>query len=141
MHLTDEMRAGPNVLMSALLSKRGSPAEIVRLWVNGRFELIVSLGLLAELERVMAYPKIRSKVSAAEAASFLDLLTAGATNLNDPPISQALRTSDPGDDYLMALAQAAKSLLVSGDKHLLDMADDLPVYSPRACLKEIEALE
>jgi predicted nucleic acid-binding protein len=48
-----------NVLIAALLSPRGSPARLLRAWMNGAFELIVSPGLLAELERALAYPKLR----------------------------------------------------------------------------------
>jgi len=120
----------PNVFVAALLSRHGTPAELLRLWLDGAFEVVVSPLLLAELKRVLAYPKIRSRVSEAEAESFLTLLGQGAKVVEDPGRPPLLRTADPHRDYLVVLAEGARALIVSGDKHLLDMAGRLPVYSP-----------
>jgi predicted nucleic acid-binding protein len=43
-----------NVLISAFLSPQAAPARAIRAWLDGRFELIVSPLLLAELERALA---------------------------------------------------------------------------------------
>ncbi len=131
----------PNVLVAALLSRRGAPAKLLRLWLDGVFEVVVSPSLLAELQRVLAYPKIRASVSEVEAAAFLALLEGGATTVNDPTQSSSLRTADPNDDYLVALAEAARAIIVSGDRHLLDMAGRLPVYSPADSLRLVSAPE
>jgi predicted nucleic acid-binding protein len=45
---------------------------------------------------------------------------------------------DPGDAYLVALAQAEGAALVSGDRHLLDLAGEQPIYSPRAFLEILD---
>jgi predicted nucleic acid-binding protein len=50
---------------------------------------------------------------------------------HDPDEEPPVRSEDPGDDYLIALAAAERAVLVSGDKHLLALADRIPVYSPR----------
>lgn len=120
----------PNVLVSALLSRRGAPAELLRLWFEGAFELVASPLLLAELRRVLGYPKIESRVSSAEAEAFLALLNVGAVILDDPTQPPSLRSADPHDDYLIALAETARAVIVSGDNHLLDLAGQIPVYSP-----------
>jgi predicted nucleic acid-binding protein len=39
----------PNLLISALLSREGSPARVLRAWLEGAFELIVSEDLLGEI--------------------------------------------------------------------------------------------
>jgi putative PIN family toxin of toxin-antitoxin system len=120
----------PNVIVSALLSRQGTPAELLRLWLDGSFELVASPLLLAELKRVLAYPKIRARVSEAEAEEFLALLNEVATVVDDPDQSPSVSTADSQDDYLVALAEDARAVIVSGDKHLLDMAGQLPVYPP-----------
>lgn len=125
----------PNVLVAALLSRRGAPAKLLRLWLDGVFEVVVSPSLLAELQRVLAYPKIRASVSEVEAAAFLALLEGGAMTIDDPAGPPSLRTADPNDDYLVALAEAARAVIVSGDRRLLDMARRLPVYSPADSLR------
>jgi putative PIN family toxin of toxin-antitoxin system len=52
-----------NVLISALLSEKSSPAQIVTLWREGRFELLTSAEQLDELARVTRYPKIRERLA------------------------------------------------------------------------------
>ena len=48
-------------------------------------------------------------------------------------------TPDPGDDYLVALARAAKvHVLVSGDPHLSELKQARPpVLTPRAFLRRL----
>ena len=36
----------------------------------------------------------------------------------------------PDDDYLIALAHSRDAALVSGDRHLLELAGKIPVFSP-----------
>ena len=47
---------------------------------------------------------------------------------DDPKEPPSTRSPDPGDDYLIALGAVAQAAIVSGDGHLLGLADDLPVY-------------
>lgn len=126
-----------NVLVSALLSRAGAPARIVSRWLAGEFELIVSERLLGELERALGYPKVRARVPADDAQKLLVLLrqAAVATDPGAPP----RRSTDPGDDYLLALAEAEHALLVTGDHHLLDLAGRLPIHTPRAFLEALQS--
>lgn len=128
----------PNVLIAALLSRGGAPARIVSHWLAGAFELVVSETLLAELDRALAYPKLRTAVTPAEAAQFVTLLRHQAI-LSPDPASPARRSADPDDDYLPALAESRHALLVSGDRHLLALADELPIITARTFLEMIEA--
>jgi uncharacterized protein len=120
----------PNVVISALLSAQGSPAEVLRCWLRGEFEAIVSPLLLGELKRALAYPKLRRRITAAEAAEMLEWLASFATMSEDPPGPPPVRSSDPGDDYLISLAAVASAALVSGDDHLLVLRETLPVFTP-----------
>ncbi|MBI2168497.1 MAG: putative toxin-antitoxin system toxin component, PIN family [Actinobacteria bacterium] len=125
----------PNVLISGLLTPRGSPAKVLSAWLEGAYELVVSPKVLAELERALAYPKLRARISDREAGEFVELLRRGADAHDDPDDPPALRSPDPGDDYLIALAHSVSAVIVSGDKHLLGLSNRLPVYSPAAFLK------
>jgi putative PIN family toxin of toxin-antitoxin system len=123
-----------NVLISALISRSGAPARLLELWLGGELELVVSEALLVELERALAYPKVRRLVAATEASRFLALLRELADVVPDragvPPVS----SPDRGDDYLLALAAGERVPLVSGDAHLLSLSDRAPVLSPRELL-------
>jgi len=128
----------PNVLISALLSRDGAPAQILRAWLSGAFELIVSPLLLNELRRALGYPKLRKRIPQAEAGGFLALLEHSAVVVDDPSTPLPLRSSDPGDDYLLALAAGQQAALVSGDGHLLSLRDgDLPIHSPAEFLERL----
>jgi putative PIN family toxin of toxin-antitoxin system len=128
----------PNVLIAALLSPTGAPAQLVGRWLGGEFELVVSDALLAEFERALAYPKLRKHVTPDEAAEFMVLLRNAATLAPDPP-NPARRSTDPGDDYLLALAEAERALLVTGDQHLLALASQLPIQTARAFLDRVSS--
>jgi len=128
----------PNVLISALLSPAGAPARLLQAWLYGWFELIVSPRLVAELERALAYPKLRKRVSRGEARRIVKWLADGATFVEDPDELSSVRSPDPGDDYLLALAAGEHAVLVSGDEHLLGLADDLPIFAPARFLRILE---
>lgn len=121
-----------NVLVSAVVSAAGPPREIVNAWGDERFELIASPALLEELHDVLDRPSFRRWLSTATAAGFIGGLAQDAVILDDPPAAPGL-SPDPDDAYLIALARAAGAdHLVSGDRHLLDLADpDPPVLTPR----------
>ena len=126
-----------NVLIAALLSPTGAPAQIVSRWLVGEFELVVSETLLAELERTLAYPKLRARVAPEDAAEFVSFLESTAVHASDPS-SPPRRSADPHDDYLLALAEGEGALVVSGDQHLLELADRFPIRSARDFLEILE---
>jgi putative PIN family toxin of toxin-antitoxin system len=128
----------PNVIISALLSPKGAPAKTLRAWIEGAFELIVSPLLLAELERALAYPKLRKHVESDEASRVIDWLRRSATLTDDSVDPPSVRSPDPGDDYLIALAESQQAVLVSGDDHLLGLSEELPIYRPARFLQLLE---
>lgn len=130
-----------NVIISALLSRSGSPAVVLRAWQDGQFELILSPLLLAELQRALAYPKLRRRVSAEEAEAVIDWLRRAATVMPDPDGPPTILSPDPGNDYLLALAAAEHARLVSGDEHLLSMTGEAPILSPARFLSLLQGRE
>ena len=127
----------PNVIISGLLSPAGKSARLLRAWEAGEFELITSAALLEELGRALAYPKLRRRISEEEAERVLQWLSESATVVSDPTIEAPVRSADPGDDYLIALAASRQAILVSGDKHLLDLAEQIPVLDPARFLEQL----
>jgi len=128
----------PNVLISAVLSRRGAPAQVLRAWLEGRFDLIASPLLLGELERALSYPKLRQHITEAQATRLVALIGREATVPPDPKGPPMARSRDPGDDYLLALVEHERAVLVSGDSHLLALADELPVLTPRQFLNALK---
>jgi len=110
----------------------------LRVWLQGDFELLVSPLLLEELAQALAYPKLRKRIEPQEADRVVEWLRATGTMAADPENPPPVRSPDPGDDYLIALAESQRAALVSGDQHLLGLTKDLPVYSPTAFLRLLE---
>jgi putative PIN family toxin of toxin-antitoxin system len=118
-----------NVLISGLLAPGGASARLIRRWLQGDFELVVSERLLAELNRALAYPKLKSRIPEAASVEFIGLLRATATMRSDPP-NATRQSRDPGDDYLIALAESTSSILVSGDQDVLALSASRPILAP-----------
>ena len=120
-----------NVLVSALISPGGPSAALVLELRAGAFALVASPTLLAELREVLGREKFRRYVTEAEAVAYVDLIRHEATIFDDPAPSARPLSADPDDEYLVDLARAAAAdVLVSGDAHLLDLRDRLPVMTP-----------
>ncbi len=130
----------PNVLISALLAPHGTPARVLRAWLDGAFELLASDALLTELDRALAYPKLRRRIEAGEAKELIEMLSREARMTNDPQEPPSKVSPDPGDDYLIVLGEVAQAAIVSGDRHLLGLAADLPVYSPAEFLALLDGV-
>ena len=127
-----------NVLVSALISRVGAPARLVELWFEGELELVVCKTLLDEVRRTLNQPKIKDRVASEDALRFIRLLQEVGEVVADPEGSPPIYSDDPGDDYLLALAEAGRAVLVSGDRHLLDLAGELPIQTARAFLETLE---
>lgn len=127
----------PNVLVSALLSREGTPARLLRRWRAGELDVVVSELLLDELVRVLAYPKLAERIPLAARHSLMQLLLREATVAADPPAAPP-RARDPGDDYLLALAESRRAILVSGDGDLLALAARYPVWTAAAVDAELD---
>jgi putative PIN family toxin of toxin-antitoxin system len=127
-----------NVLVSALISRVGVPARLVELWLEGEFELVVCKTLLEEVQRTLNQPKISGRVASEDALRFIWLLQEVGEVVADPEGPPPVHSTDPGDDYLLALAARERTPLVSGDAHVLALSDRLPISSSRAFLQQLE---
>jgi uncharacterized protein len=127
-----------NVLISAVLSRRGAPARFLLAWQAGAFELVVSPLLLAELRRALGYPKLARLVPAADADAFVAWLARSARVATDPPGPSPVLSADAADDYLISLAAAEQAVLVSGDGHLTQLAGRIPVSTPAEFIAALE---
>lgn len=104
-----------NILISALLVQSSLPAQLVDLWREGKFDLLISTEQLDELMRVTRYPKIRERLVPALAGRLINELREVAVIVQDLP--SLTICADPHDNYLLAMAQAGGAeFLLSGDK-------------------------
>lgn len=125
----------PGVLVSALITPTGRPAKLLLSARAGGFDLVVSPLLLQKLESVLQREKFRRYVDLDGVAAYLDLLRHDAQLAADPETPPPVRCKDPDDDYLIALAHSQNAALVSGDSDLLELAKEIPVFSPTEFLE------
>ena len=104
-----------NIIVSALITPAGPPAQLIRAWIDGRFTLLSHSLQLDELREVTRRVKLRRLIRPAEAGWLVNRIALGAEMPGTlPPVE---RSPDPADDYLLALCEAARAdWLVTGDK-------------------------
>jgi len=130
----------PGVLISAFLFPGGPPARLYLLWIGGEFEIIACPRLLHELDTVLRRPTFRRHATLEQVDTFVDAVRRNADMRSDPASVPAL-SRDPKDDYLIALARAARAdALVSGDRDLTELTTIVPpVRTPAEFLATVEA--
>ena len=82
-----------NVLISALFKKESTSARILNLWRREVVELLVSPEGLAEIDRVLTYPKVRKRLvySDNEVQDFLALLDRAGTLIQPDSITSLVQ--------------------------------------------------
>jgi uncharacterized protein len=118
------------VLVSALITPTGVAAKLLRAAREGKFDLLVSRLLVEELEVVLRRDKFRRYLDLDAVSAGIRILLDEGQMVPDPLGPPPVKCSDPNDDYLIALAHSEEAALVSGDRHLLDLAGSIPVFSP-----------
>ena len=118
-----------NVLVSGFAT-RGLCADVIRL-VLAEHELITADVVLTELKRVLKHKIHLPGEQIQEILAFLESQT-----VQPKPISpSSIPVRDEDDQWVLASALAAKAeVLVTGDKDLLDVADEvsgLTITDPR----------
>jgi putative PIN family toxin of toxin-antitoxin system len=104
-----------NVILSALLSPRGTPALIIHQWRDGRFQLLTCQDQIDEVRTVCRAQKFRDRLQSHHIGTMLNSLY-GAT-VWPAPLLRKHEAADPTNSYLLDLMEAAQpDYAVTGDK-------------------------
>ena len=134
-----------NVFVSALLTRKSPPAQILDAWKRGLFTLVVSPVLVEEILRVLRYPKIRNKyqITEEDVEALLSLLKQEAFWVQGSAAVEGAIPEDPDDEHILATAlEGEADVIVSGDEHLLQLHHfrHVPIMSPREFLAYLKDL-
>ncbi len=131
-----------NVLVSSLLVKVGPAARAVQAWREQRFLLVTSPALIAEVRRTLGYARLRRKyrLTDEDVEALVALLTHDALVVPGVADVWGAVPADPDDDHVLACAvDGTADVIVSGDRHLLDLGayQDIPIIVVRAFLERL----
>jgi putative PIN family toxin of toxin-antitoxin system len=133
-----------NVLVSALLSKKGIPARILDAWRERKFLVITSEEAILEVERVLKELGSTRKyiISDEDIASILNLLRKDAILVPGQIDTKGAIPRDTDDEKFLSLAlEGEANFIISGDKHLLDLTSyqEIAIQNARQFLDSLEA--
>ena len=114
-----------NVLVSALISRKGAPARLLEYWQEERFDVVISPAILREVQRVLHYPKLQQRYHLSEEGiqRFLRLLRRQAIGV-EPSEELTVIQHDPTDNRYLECAIAGEAdIIVSGDHHLVELGE------------------
>jgi putative PIN family toxin of toxin-antitoxin system len=130
-----------NLLVSYLLTHRPPIAALIdNHLAQDHFVLLTAPALLAELDRVLAYPKLQRYYTDEERTRFVALVMA-LSEVVDLPETIPRICRDPDDDRVIACAVVGESdLIVSGDDDLLTLkrVGGIPIVTAAQFLEMLE---
>jgi putative PIN family toxin of toxin-antitoxin system len=113
-----------NVFVSSLLSTEGTPAQLLNAWREGRYMLVTSPAIIAEVVEVLESPRISKKylIRHQDVENLVDVLKTDAVLVPGEAGVKGSVPRDPRDEMFLACAiDANADCIVSGDRHLLDL--------------------
>ena len=132
-----------NIFVSSLLSKAGRPAMVIDAWRASRYLLVTSPSIISEIKRVVEAPSIRKKYGLGRDPIARLILLLEKDTIVVPGLSTVAGAipKDPTDEMFLSAALDAKAdLIVSGDRHLLDLGEykGVPILTVRQFLELLE---
>lgn len=112
-------------------------------WGQGQYFLVTSPSIIAEIRAVLGYPRITKKyfVSRQDIEQMVSLLQRDALVVPGTANVKGAIPDDPKDEKFLAGAlDAGADLIVSGDRHLLNLAEyeDVPILTVHQFAERLE---
>jgi putative PIN family toxin of toxin-antitoxin system len=131
-----------NLFVSSLLVKSGLPAQAMDAWRERKYLLITSPTLIAEIVDTFSYERIRRKylVADEDVAQLISLLEKDALVVPGRTEISGVIPNDPDDEQVLVCAvEGQADLIVSGDRHLLELEEyrGIPIVTARQFLQEL----
>lgn len=128
-----------NVLISTTITPKGNPAKILKIWRDGKLEVIISPEILKEIREVFFRPKIKKlsfwtdkqRNQLIEDLANIGLLVPGSLKLK-------VVIEDPHDDkFVIAAVEGKADYIITGDLHLKNLGSykGIKIVSPKEFVK------
>ena len=128
-----------NVLLSGLMAPEGKPGRVLAAWFEARFDVVMSLEQLAEIDRALGYPKIHRKLKWDEQRieQFIRQLYIRAEVVDLRPTSVEVPRDSQDTPILATLIVSGADALVSGDDDLLELRGKYPIQTPAEFVRRL----
>lgn len=113
-----------NVLVSGIISSKGSPRKILKLWQEKKILVVISPEIINEVIGVLNRPKIRKeyRLTNNSISHIRNSLEKDCLLVRPGGRHPRVVNKDPGDDKFVHCALVGEAKwIVSGDKHLLSL--------------------
>ncbi|MFH1909164.1 MAG: putative toxin-antitoxin system toxin component, PIN family [Chloroflexota bacterium] len=135
-----------NILVSAVLSKTGTPAQVVDTWKAREFLLISSESAILEVQRVLQELHSTGKyaITDEQIAGLLHLLREDSVLVPAQSDVTGAIPADPSDELFLSIALDGEAqVIVSGDGHLLNLGtyQNIKIQTARQFLDSLKAEE
>ena len=120
-----------NIFVSGILSPKGAAGTIMREWQSNSMDLVTSVELLEEIERVLKYPKIIkiTKWDDRKIEEYIEYLHFFTTVVDISGVNYHF-VHDPNDNHIIETYLAAEcNYLVTGDKALFSLKKKINVIT------------
>lgn len=113
-----------NIYISNLISEKGNPAKIVRWWLEGKYDVLVSQPIVDEILRVTAYERIQRKYSKVQEhrLEFVALISKQALWIEPNELLEVVN-DEPDNRYIECAVAGSAEYIVTGDEHLITIEE------------------
>jgi putative PIN family toxin of toxin-antitoxin system len=131
-----------NQFVSSVLVRHGLPAQVLDAWRQRAYLLVTSPAIIAEIRATLNYPRVQRKypISDEQVERLVKLLEQDALVVPGPADISGGIPDDPQDEEVLACAvEGMADLIVSGDRHLLDLEEyqGIPIVTAREFLDQL----
>ena len=132
-----------NIYVSNLISEKGNPAKIVRWWLEGEFDVLVSQPIIDEILRVSGYERIQKKYAQVREnrLEYAALIAEQALWIEPQEKLDVIAADESDNRYVECAVAGGAQYIITGDEHLLELGEyeGIRVLTPAAfaALKEV----
>lgn len=132
-----------NIYVSNLISEKGNPAKIMRWWLEGEFDVLVSQPIIDEILRVTAYERIQKKYAKVRKnrLEYASLIAEQALWVEPEEKLDVIATDESDNRYVECAVAGGAQYIITGDEHLLEIGNyaGIRIITPAAFVMLKEA--
>lgn len=131
-----------NIYISNLISEKGNPARIIRWWLEGEFDVLVSQPIIDEVLRVTGYETIQKKYTKVREnrLEYAALISEQALWIEADEKLDIIASDESDNRYVECAVAGGAEYIFTGDDHLLELGEyeGILVVTPAAFVALVE---